>query len=142
MADENSQKYSIDEICLLGEVTKRTLRYYVQEKLIDNPLGESKRTAYYTTKHLEQLLTIRKYRNIGVSLEGIRELMQTEQEAGPVIPSAPKRPGTVAVWSHVHIANGLELHIQPEQARLSPENLRELVKQITIAYKDIQGDTP
>ena len=66
--------YSIDELATLVEFPRRTVRYYVQQGLVDRPIGE-KRAAYYTTRHLEQLLTIRKWQQAVRSVYRLREVL-------------------------------------------------------------------
>ena len=64
-------RFSIDELCNLTGLTKRTVRYYLQIGLIEKPLGE-KRGSYYEERHLNQLLRIKQLSEAGVSLERIR----------------------------------------------------------------------
>jgi hypothetical protein len=56
------------------------------------------------------------------------------------IPVPPRRrqPGQVNVRSHVWLAAGLELVIDPEEAQLNPEQLRALFTAVTTAYQSIQ----
>jgi DNA-binding transcriptional MerR regulator len=77
MNETPAPSYSIDELAALAELPRRTVRYYIQQGLVDRPIGE-KRAAYYTAVHLEQLLTIRKWQHAGLSLDRIREIL-----AGP-----------------------------------------------------------
>jgi hypothetical protein len=63
------------------------------------------------------------------------------------IPARPRRPGTVEVWSHLLVADGIELQIEPGRAGLTPEQVRALAAAVMNAYTDIaQGtgkdDTP
>ena len=66
--------YSIDQLCALTDLPKRTIRYYMQLGLVDRPVGET-RAAHYTPVHLGQLMQIRKLADSGVSLERIRAVM-------------------------------------------------------------------
>ena len=63
--------YTLDGLCTLAELPKRTVRYYIQLGLVDRPVGET-RAAHYTSHHLEQLLQIRKWSEAGVSLERVK----------------------------------------------------------------------
>ena len=60
--------YTLDDLCTLAELPKRTVRYYIQLGLVDRPIGET-RAAHYTSHHLEQLLQTRKWSEAGVSLD-------------------------------------------------------------------------
>lgn len=124
--------FSLDELCVLTDLAKRTVRYYVQIGLVSRPHGET-RAARYDAKHLEQLLLIKKWTAAGVSLERIHDLLQGE--AAPV-PPRPRTPGAIEVCSHVLIAEGVELVIDPGRAKLSPEQLRHFVRGIMQAYAD------
>ena len=130
----DDQRFGIDELCALADLPRRTVRYYVQEGLVDRPAG-AKRGAYYTRRHLEQLMAIRAWRRAGVSLERIRE-QAAESGAGASAPPPPPRrrqPGDVALHTHVTLAPGVELVIDPRQADLSAEAVRALVRRVTAA---------
>lgn len=129
------ERFSIDELSTLAGVTPRTVRYYIAEGLVDRPEGE-KRGAHYLRRHLEQLLVIRRWTDAGLSLERVRELL-----AGAPEDPQPRRaaPGAVEVWSRVTIADGLEVHIEPGRAGLTPEQLRGLVRGITALYRQVRS---
>ena len=95
MSQTTIPSYSIDELAALVELPRRTVRYYIQQGLVDRPIGE-KRAAYYTASHLEQLLTIRKWQNAGLSLDRIREIL-AGPESGVLPPVRPRGPGTVGL---------------------------------------------
>ena len=131
------KKFSLDDLCTLSDTSKRTVRYYMQIGLVDPPLGATK-AAHYLHKHLDQLLTIRKLSDAGVSLERIREVLSGEV---PPLPPRQRQPGSVEVRSHLLIAEGVELEVSPEQAGLSPEQVRTLVRAVMQAYKDLKGES-
>lgn len=131
----NDQKtFTLDEIAALVELPRRTVRYYIQSGLIDRPHGVGK-GAYYTQRHVEQLLLVRKWQLAGLSLERIGELLK-QQAAGP-LPPTPRRPGTVEVWSHLVVADGVELTLEPSRAGLTPEQVRAFFRAVTQAYAQI-----
>ena len=82
----------MDEIAALTELPRRTVRYYIQESLVDRPDGIGK-GAYYTQHHLEQLLLIRKWQLAGLSLERISEVLK-RPATGP-LPATPARASSV-----------------------------------------------
>ncbi|BEQ13146.1 hypothetical protein FAK_02120 [Desulfoferula mesophila] len=131
------KEFSLDELCTLTGMSKRTVRFYIQRELVDRPLGSGK-GAHYTQDHLSQLLTIRKWKKAGLSLERISELLREGEESAP--PPRPRREGAVEVWSHLNIADGVELHIQPGRAGLGPEEVRELFRKTMEAYRSIKTD--
>ncbi len=126
--------FPLDEIAALAELPRRTVRYYIQSGLIDRPQGVGK-GAYYTQRHVEQLVLVRKWQLAGLSLERIGELLR-QQATGP-LPPTPRRPGTVEVWSHLVVADGVELTLEPSRAGLTPEQVRAFFRAVTQAYAQI-----
>lgn len=140
LSDDAHKRFSLDELCALVDLPPRTVRYYIQEGLVDRPEG-AKRGAYYTRAHLDQLLTIRKWQRAGLSLERIRDILLGPQE-GDLPPERPRRPGDVAVWSNILIRPGIELHIEPQVAGLTPEQLRVLAREITASIAKLKKEIP
>lgn len=134
---ENLPKLNFDELCTTVDLPSRKVRYYIQMGLVDRPDGLNK-GARYTTRHIEQLLSIKKWQGLGLSLERIRELLH-----GDIDDLAVQRqpPGSVEVWSRLLIASGIELHIEAGSAGLTPENMRRLFKSVLAAYQDIRTNT-
>ncbi len=130
------KKFSLDDLCSLSDTSKRTVRYYIQIGLVDPPIGSTK-AAHYLSKHLDQLLTVRKLSDAGVSLDRIRDVLSGE---APQVPPRQRQPGSVEVRSHLFIAEGVELEISPEQAGLSPEQVRTLVRAVMKTYQELQGE--
>jgi DNA-binding transcriptional MerR regulator len=138
MNTDSEIHHTLDDLSALTDLPLRTIRYYIQQDLVDRPIGE-KRGAYYTTRHLEQLLTIRKWQAAGVSLDRIREILQ-ERPSGLLPPPRPRGPGTVEVWSHIVIADGFELTLEPGRAGLSAEAVRALARSVMALYQQIRDD--
>ena len=140
-----AKKFTIDEICALVEMNKRTVRYYIQKGLVDRPEGVGK-GAFYCHTHLEQLLAIRKWKAAGLSLYRIQDILTGEKEGdagGQLLPPPlPRKQGTVEVWSHMHVGDGIELHIEPRRAGLSPEQVRSLFKKIMNLAQKIRKEEP
>jgi len=128
------ERFSIDELSMLAGVTPRTVRYYIAEGLVDRPVGE-KRGAHYVQRHLEQLLLIRRWTDAGLSLDRVRELLSGAPED-----PAPRRaaPGSIEVWSRVTVADGLEIHVEPGRADLTPDQMRSLVRGISALYRQVR----
>ncbi len=135
-AGTDVKKFTLDDLCTLSDTSKRTVRYYMQIGLVDPPIGATK-AAHYLHHHLDQLLTIRKLSDAGVSLERIRDVLSGEV---PPVPPRQRQPGSVEVRSHLFIAEGVELEISPEQAGLSPEQVRTLLRAFIKTYQDLQGE--
>jgi DNA-binding transcriptional MerR regulator len=128
-------EFTLNELCTLADLPVRTVRYYVQIGLVDRPEGET-RAARYGRRQLEQLLSIRKWTAAGVSLERIRELLRGEDAP---VPPRLRQPGSVEVCSHLLVADGVEVVIEPGRAGLSPEQVRELVQGVMAVYERVKG---
>ncbi len=131
------KKYSLDELCLLTEFTKRTVRFYMQEGLVDRSEGQ-KKGAFYLEKHLLQLLEIKKWQKAGLSLDRIKEIIRNENTDALVPPIKIQQTGSVEVWSHLLISDGISLQIEPNRAGLTPEQTRKLAKQLMQVYEEIK----
>lgn len=128
--------YPLADLCVLADLSPRTVRYYVQIGLVDRPEGET-RAARYSATHLEQLLLIKKWTAAGLSLERIRELLHGEQS--PVPPRA-RAIGSVEVRSHLMVADGVDLVIEPGRAGLSPERVRQFIKGVMAVFAQVSGE--
>lgn len=134
MPDTQAQ-HTLSELCVLADLPVRTIRYYVQNGLVDRPEGET-RAARYGAKHLEQVLLVKKWTSAGVSLERVKALLHGE---GPAVPPRAKRPGAIEVCSHLHVADGLEMVIEPTRAQMSPEQVRAFAKGVMALYESIRS---
>ena len=133
MCMSNSDQHTLNELCVLADLPVRTVRYYVQNGLVDKPHGET-RAARYGARQLEQVLLIKKWTAAGVSLDRIRELLQGEEAP---VPERVRKAGSVEVWSHLHVADGLEVAIEPGRAQLSPEQVRAFTRGVMALYASI-----
>ena len=123
-----------EELCSLVDTPPRKVRYYIQMGLVDRPDGLN-RGATYAARHVEQLLSIKKWQAAGLSLERIGELLHGDVDDLP-----PKRqaPGSIDVWSRLLIAPGIELHVEAGTSGLTPEEMRTLFRQVMTAYEVIK----
>lgn len=126
----SAKTFSLDELSQLTEIPKRTIRYYIQLGLVDRPVGET-RAAHYMTTHLDQLLRVKKLAESRVPLERIRQVLDGKGEIQPVL--SIKKPGTLEVKTHLHVMPGVEIQISPEEARLTPEQIRALLREVLVA---------
>jgi DNA-binding transcriptional MerR regulator len=122
----NNKIFTLDELCTLTDYSKRTARYYIQMGLLSRPIGDG-RAAHYSDIHLGQLLQIKRLTEVGVSLERIREVLEGDES--PVSPRK-RHPGSVEVRSHLFVAPGIEIQISPEEAGMTPEQVRAFVREV------------
>jgi len=130
-----TKTFALEDIAALAELPRRTVRYYIQIGLVDRPEGIGK-GAFYTERHLEQLLQVRKWQLAGLSLERIAEVMK--QPGAGELPPAPRRSGTVEVWSHLVVADGVEVTLEPARAGLTSEQVRAFFRAVSEAYERIR----
>lgn len=131
--------YSLAELCSLTDTPIRTARYYVQQGLVDKPEGET-RAARYHQRHLDQLLLIKKWSGAGLSLDRVRELLAGTR---PEVPARTRRPGSIEVMSHLLVADGVELMIEPSRAGMTPEQVRYFSRGVMGLFKAIvKGELP
>lgn len=133
---DTQQHFSLVELSTLSGTPVRTIRWYIEHKLVDRPEGQN-RGAYYLNKHLEQLLTIKKWQEAGLSLDRIRSILNGEQVENLPTPKA----GTVKVLSHVFVTNGVYLVIDPSETSLTTDGIRKLVTHILAYLSQDKSDT-
>ena len=125
------------ELSALVDMTTRNIRFYIQEGVVDKPHGQNK-GAYYTEKHLQQLLTVKKYKEAGVSLERIAQIIHEEEGASSV--DYRIKPGNIEVLSRIHLMEGLELTINPERSGLTQADIRKLSRSILETIESLQKE--
>ncbi|MCZ8257094.1 MAG: MerR family transcriptional regulator [Polaromonas sp.] len=134
-SESSTPSYPLADLCVLADLPPRTVRYYVQIGLVDRPEGET-RAARYGATQLEQLLLIKKWTAAGLSLDRIRELLRGEE--APVPPRA-RAIGSVEVRSHLMVADGVDVVIEPGRAGLSPEQVRQFIKGVMAVFAQVSG---
>jgi DNA-binding transcriptional MerR regulator len=70
---DNGRTYTAEQLAEKANVSLRTVRYYVQEGLIDPPESRGP-GAHFTNTHLSQLLRIRLLQDAGFDLKAIKEM--------------------------------------------------------------------
>ncbi len=139
----DDKSFSIEELQALTAVPRRTIRYYIELGLVERPIGET-RAAYYTWRHLQRLLEIRRLTEEGFSLERVRQKLAAHS-ADPDAASAAgsSSPASFApsleVRSHLALAPGVELVIEPGAAQLSPQQLRRLLREALDALARVRA---
>jgi hypothetical protein len=123
--DGEQSLYNADELADLGGVSRRTVRYYVQEGLIPAPLGVG-RGRHYGPAHLDRLLAVKAQQEAGLTLDEIRG-----GRAGVIGGSAIHRPPSPlarTTWRRLTLAPGVELHVAQDRRLPAPGRLDELVE--------------
>ena len=129
----DERQYLIDEICRLSGFSRRTVRYYVQEGLVDPPAGRG-RGGYYSDVQVQQLARIRQLQAQGYRLEAIRgQLLGGSRLSAPAAPDVERGPAESrgaapstsaaahSAWIRIPVAPGVELHLSAEaEQRFGP----------------------
>ena len=143
----NSSTYTINELAERAQVSRRTIRYYVQRGLLAPPEGKG-RGSHYTGRHLQHLLYIRDQQLKGISLEDIDPtLSDSIHQEKPSMsaffalsPSSTDRDRTsehlhtfdeqkhstliMEPWMHIPLHPHLHIHLK--QGEFTPQQLHQL----------------
>lgn len=128
-----NKTFSADDLSVLTQLPKRTIRYYIQLGLVDRPVGETK-AAHYLDSHLEQLLRVKKLTESKVPLERIRQVMDGDSDAPP---TSTRKPGSMEVKTHLYVRPGVEIQISTQEAGMSPEQIRALLREVMAATERV-----
>lgn len=131
---KNTGQFDINQLADLTGYSVRSIRYYVQQGLVDKPEGV-KRQAFYKSLHLEQLMLIKKGQEAGFSLERINQMIRNP-ETFKQVPA--QSIGSLTVKTHIQIAKGVEMVISPEESELTADQVRELAKLCINTLKTIK----
>jgi DNA-binding transcriptional MerR regulator len=139
MADE--ARYGIEELAALGGVTRRTVRYYVQQDLLSAPLGVG-RGRHYGPQHLAQLQAVKALQEQGLSLDEVRQELErglgrgrAAKAASPPEPLVPR-----SAWTRLEIVPGVELHVSGQRRLPPPGRLRELAEWCERHFRGSDGE--
>jgi len=114
------KKYTIDELAELTGFPRRTIRYYVQEGLIEPPAGRG-RGGFYYDSHLERLRLIKAYQEKGIRTSAVAAMLKEGALADEPIPSRN-------VVIHYEIAPGIELSVSREREISDPSTVLEIIR--------------
>src|SRR5262245_13877574 len=129
-------RYAIGELATLGGVSRRTVRYYVQEGLIPPPLGLG-RGNHYTAEHLEQLLRVKAMQESGRTLDEIRGALDQIPRGRPSAKPAADDMLSRSLWRRLALTPGVELHVASGVRLPSPARLRELAEWCRLHFADV-----
>ena len=135
-----SDRLSIAELADAARLSRRAVRYYVQQKLIPPPLGVG-RGRHYDASHLERLRRLADLQAAGHSLDAIRGILdgrdrrspdrlfsqsgrseEADQEIGGLRGRPPVRaPAALKaqLWTRLALGDGIELHL--DTTRYNPD---------------------
>ena len=117
-------RYAIGDLADLGGVSRRTVRYYVQEGLIPQPLGVG-RGNHYGQEHLDRLLHVKALQEAGRTLDEIRQVLDSTPTRAAALPR-PASPLPRTTYRRIPLARGVEIHVSDDVRLPSPGRLQEL----------------
>lgn len=134
-----SDGLSIEELAVATGLSRRAVRFYVQQKLLPPPIGLG-RGSRYERSHLEQLKRIAELQTAGHSLDAIRRILAGDTTVQPPSNNGrPKRRAALSaeLWTHVRLADGVEIHFDARKHRPEIEGLLALKQ---LAQQVFSGD--
>jgi DNA-binding transcriptional MerR regulator len=120
---DTEPRYGIEELADLGGVSRRAVRFYVQEGLIPPPLGLG-RGRHYGTAHLDRLLRVKQMQEQGLTLAEIHDRLAAGVSGGRPLPAPPKLPRSA--WVRVELLPGIEVHVSSAWKLPPPGRLAEM----------------
>ena len=112
-----SGELSIGELADAAGLSRRAVRFYVQQRLLPTPLGRG-RGRHYDATHLARLRQIGELQAAGHSLDAIRRILDGKPVDAPRAAESPNgdarpprvRPAlTAELWTRIRLADGVEL---------------------------------
>ena len=115
------RKYTIQELSELTGFSIRTIRYYIQEGLMDPPAGRG-RGGFYFDSQLGQLKQVKSLQEKGMRLSSIIEYLKggEAQEEGFVRD----------IWVKYEIAPGIEINIRRDVEEREGKKVLEIIKTV------------
>jgi DNA-binding transcriptional MerR regulator len=113
------KRYTIEELAEATGFSVRTIRYYIQEGLLDPPPGRG-RGGYYFDSHLQRLRQIKALQEQGLKLSSIEQVLRKGQR--------PEIHGERDLWVRYSIQPGVEIHVSREVEEQERRSILEIIK--------------
>lgn len=137
-----SDGLSIDDLASSAGLTRRGVRFYVQQKLLPPPLAKG-RNAHYGQEHLDRLKRIIELQSAGHSLDEIRRILSGEPVPPPENPRRLRRGVFQAtLMTRMNLVDGVELAYDAARFRPNVEDLvalRDLVQKVFQSKGETHG---
>ena len=111
--------HTIDQLSEKTGFPIRTIRYYVQEGLLEPPAGRG-RGGYYYDSHLQRLLEIKALQDRGLKLAAIQEMLKKGE--------APLPATEREVWVKCPVVPGFEIHVSRELEEKERKKISEIIR--------------
>jgi DNA-binding transcriptional MerR regulator len=119
MENADEPLFTIAEVAEKANVSRRTVRYYVQRGLIDAPVGRG-RGSGYTQKHVEQIQRVLRLQREGLGLGAIEQLPPGTEPAGQASGAPP------ALFLRLPLMKGVSLEVEGGNTLPAPDVLDRL----------------
>lgn len=123
--------YSIGEVAELTGISRRTVRFYVQQGLIDPPLGKG-RGRHYTQRHIEQINRTRQLQRHGVTLAQISASELGDDEGTPAFAQT--------IVTRLLLGPGVALEIDSGSVTLTNDQLQTLAARCAEALASVSQE--
>jgi DNA-binding transcriptional MerR regulator len=124
---ERESRLGVAELADLGGVSRRTVRFYVHEGLLPEPLGLG-RGRHYGAEHLERLLEVKALQERGHSLADIRAALSRGSRGARLLERPQGPPPTRTTWVRLEILPGVELSVSNAYRVPAPGRIAELAE--------------
>ncbi len=133
-----SAELSIGDLADAAGVSRRAVRFYVQQRLLPSPLGRG-RGRHYDQSHLERLRRIAELQAAGHSLDAIRRILEGGEVPAAATASTPRRPPRASLsaqlWTRLRLGEGVELHYDAARHNPTVEQLMQLRDAVRAAFQ-------
>lgn len=113
------KRYTIEDLQELIGYSRRTIRYYVQEGLVDPPAGRG-RGGFYFDSHLKRLLHIKSLQEQGLKLSDILAYFRQGRE--------PVQTYQREIWIKYPLKPGIEIHINRDLEEKERRRIAEIIR--------------
>jgi DNA-binding transcriptional MerR regulator len=138
---KHEARYAVGDLADLGGVSRRTVRYYVQEGLLPTPHGVG-RGNHYGPEHLERLLKVKTLQEAGRTLDEIRRTLSSKSRTRDTAPDAAQAEALPdrTVWRRLALAPGVEINVSAAVRLPSPGRLAELAAWCRLHFPPVQRE--
>jgi DNA-binding transcriptional MerR regulator len=113
------KQYTIEELSEQSGFTRRTIRYYIQEGLLEAPAGRG-RGGFYNDSHLTRLRYIKSLQEKGLSLTAIMEYQAVAETTSDTF--------SRQVWVKCQVIPGLELNVRRDLEQKESRKINEIIR--------------
>lgn len=134
---EQGKKYTIEDLSDLTGYSRRTIRFYIQENIIEPPAGRG-RGGFYFDIHLNALLKIKELQGKGLNLESIKNTLNRATVDVDLEDLITEGKINRIVWAKYEISEGIELNIRKDIELKNNKKINEIIKLLTLSIKEIK----